>query len=97
MPAYAYIMASKPYGTLYVGSTGDIARRVWEHRSGEGSIFCRKYKVFTLVYFEQFDTTQEAIGCERRWKKWKRDWKIDLINSRNPDWRDWYGELQNWV
>ncbi|WP_421786281.1 GIY-YIG nuclease family protein [Hyphobacterium sp.] len=97
MPSYAYILASKPYGTLYVGSTGDIARRVWEHRNGEGSVFCKKYKVFILVYFEQFDTTQEAIGCERRWKKWKRDWKIDLVNARNPEWRDWYEELQNWV
>ena len=61
MPAYAYILASKPYGTLYVGSTGDIARRVWEHRNGEGSIFCSKYKVFTHVYFEQFDFTRNAI------------------------------------
>lgn len=97
MPAFTYILASKPYGTLYVGSTGDLAQRIWEHRTGEDSIFCWKYKVLTLVYFEQFDRTQEAIACERRWKKWKRDWKIDLVNAHNPDWSDWYDELQNWL
>lgn len=85
-----YILASAPYGTLYVGATSNIARRVWEHRTGAVDGFTKRYRVERLVYCEFHETMPDAITRERQIKKWNRAWKIRLIESENPDWRDLY-------
>jgi putative endonuclease len=90
---YVYILASKPYGTLYIGVTNDIDRRVFQHREGKASRFTKRYGVTRLVWFEEWPTVPEAIQRETSLKRWKRDWKIDLINKTNPDWRDLYQAL----
>ena len=95
MAGWVYILASAPYGTLYVGVTNDIARRAWEHREGVGSQFCRKYRVHQLVRTEWFEDITNAIHREKRLKKWLRAWKIRLIESDNPNWDDLYERL-NW-
>lgn len=95
MRAFVYILASRRNGTLYIGSTDDLARRVWQQRNGKGSAFCRKYRVFHLVYIEGYDTTAEAILREKRLKRWKRAWKLRLIEERNREWRDLYDDLNN--
>jgi putative endonuclease len=87
---YVYILASRPYGTLYIGVTNDIARRVYEHRQGTASKFTKKYSVTRLVWFEEWQTVPDAIQRETSLKRWNRDWKIDLINRANPEWRDLY-------
>lgn len=96
MGGWVYIMASAPYGTLYVGVTNDISRRVFEHREGVGSSFCRKYDVTRLVYSEPFESIQHAIHREKRLKKWPRAWKIKLIESQNPTWEDRYDTILDW-
>lgn len=83
-----YILASKPNGTLYVGVTSDLARRVEAHRSGTADGFTEKYGVKTLVYFELHTDMYEAIQREKRIQKWNRAWKINLIEQMNPRWRD---------
>jgi putative endonuclease len=87
---YVYILASKPNGTLYTGVTDNIARRVWEHKQGLVEGFTKKYSVHSLVYCESFAQPQEAIQREKRLKKWNRAWKIRLIESTNPEWKDLY-------
>lgn len=88
--AYVYILASQPNGTLYIGVTSDIARRMVQHREGTGSAFTRKYAVHRLVYAEPFDRMDEAIQREKQLKHWNRAWKIRLINEANPEWQDIY-------
>ncbi len=83
-----YILASKRHGTLYVGITNDLAKRLGEHRSGMGSKFVRDYKVTKLVHIELFAEPEQAIAREKQLKKWNRDWKIELIERENPDWLD---------
>src|SRR5215475_12341450 len=83
MPYYVYILASRRYGTLYIGVTNNLARRLEQHRSGVVSSFTRAYKVFRLVYVETFDDPVSAITCEKQMKKWNRDWKIRLIEEQN--------------
>jgi putative endonuclease len=85
---YVYILASERNGTLYIGVTNDLARRVWEHREGLVPGFTKKYGVKTLVYCEIFDDIQQAIYRETRLKKYKREWKINLIQEKNLEWRD---------
>jgi len=85
---YIYILASKKNGTLYIGMTNDLVRRIFEHKSGSIEGFTKKYSVDKLVYFESTTDVNEAIAREKRLKKWKRQWKIDLIENSNPDWRD---------
>ena len=85
---YVYILASRHHGTLYIGVTNDVRTRLEQHRSGRGSKFVQKYKVFRLVHVETFATPQEAIAREKQLKFWKRDWKIKLIEKDNPDWND---------
>ncbi len=85
---YVYILASKRNGTLYIGVTNDLARRVWEHREGLGDGFTKKYGVEMLVYYETFDDINVAIRREKRLKKYKREWKINLIQQHNVDWQD---------
>lgn len=90
---YVYILASKPRGTLYVGVTSDLMRRIWEHRTGVLPGFTSEYKVTKLVWYEQHDTAASAIHREKRLKKWKREWKIELIENANLDWDDLYERL----
>jgi putative endonuclease len=85
---YVYILASKRNGTLYTGVTNDLARRVSEHREGLVPGFTKKYGVKTLVYYETFDDINAAIHRETRLKKYKREWKINLIQQNNIEWRD---------
>jgi putative endonuclease len=85
-----YILASKPNGTLYIGVTNNLARRVWEHRRGVVEGFTKRYKVHRLVHFECFARPLDAIQREKRLKKWNRAWKIQLIESSNPGWKDLY-------
>ena len=87
---YVYILASNIGGTLYIGVTSDLVRRVWEHRSKVAAGFTEKYGIHRLVYFEQFDDAENAIRREKRLKKWNRAWKIRLIEERNPNWDDLY-------
>jgi putative endonuclease len=90
---YAYILASQRNGTLYIGHTESISRRMWEHQSGEVPGFTAKYAVKHLVYYEVFETRAAAFDRERAMKKWRRLWKIELIERFNPSWRDVTDEL----
>jgi putative endonuclease len=85
---YVYILASRIGGTLYIGVTNDLVRRVAEHRLKAVKGFTNKYEVDRLVYFEQFDDAENAIRREKRLKKWNRAWKIRLIEELNPNWDD---------
>jgi putative endonuclease len=87
---YVYILASRIGGTLYIGVTNDLIRRVSEHRLKLAKGFTKKYEVGRLVYFEQFDDAENAIRREKRLKKWNRAWKIHLIEELNPNWDDLY-------
>jgi putative endonuclease len=87
---FAYLLASLPHGTLYIGSTSDLVRRVWEHNVKAVPGFTAKYGVDRLVWFESHDTLEAAIQREKRIKSWKRAWKIELIEKDNPDWIDLY-------
>jgi putative endonuclease len=88
MTYYVYILASRMNGTLYVGVTNDLARRVEQHRAGEGGSFTQKHRVNILVFAESFDEIDEAIAMEKRLKKWRRAWKIQLIERSNPAWQN---------
>ena len=90
---YIYILASKRNGTLYIGVTNDLIRRVYEHKNDLVDGFTKKYRVHRLVYYEETNDVYEAILREKRMKKWKRQWKIELIEKMNPHWRDLYDEL----
>ena len=83
-----YILASKPYGTIYIGVTSDLVARLYQHRSGEATGFTSRYAVYRLVRFEQFGDMATAIAREKQLKRWHRPWKINLIESENPDWHD---------
>ena len=93
MPYYVYITASKRNGTLYVGVTNDLVRRVYEHKHGLAEGFTKRYGVKTLVYFEVHDRAEQAIQREKTLKHWIRDWKIALIERDNPRWDDLYEGL----
>ena len=93
MSFYTYILASKRNGTLYTGSTDDLARRVGEHRAKVFSGFTARYGVCTLVWFKEHPTREAAFLRERRIKKWERDWKLALIERFNPGWRDLLDEF----
>ena len=90
---WTYLLASQPNGTLYVGVTGDLVRRVWEHRAHvDPHGFTARYGVTRLVWFEAHSEPLEAIRREKALKKWRRDWKVALIERTNPDWHDlWPG------
>jgi putative endonuclease len=90
---YVYILASKIGGTLYIGATNDIIRRVGEHKLKNVESFTEKYDVGRLVHFEQFDDPENAIKREKRLKKWPRAWKISLIEENNPNWTDLYAGI----
>jgi putative endonuclease len=85
---YVYILASGPYGTLYIGVTNNLRARLEQHRAGRGSKFVKQYGVLRLVHVEEFALPQEAIAREKQLKNWRRDWKIQLIEENNLDWGD---------
>ena len=85
---YVYILASRYRGTLYVGVTNDISRRIGEHQSGAAAGFTRRYKVYRLVYVEEHPSILEARTREHALKRWRREWKFELIEKLNPDWKD---------
>ena len=91
--AYVYILASKRNGTLYIGITTDLVKRVYEHKHDLVDGFTKKYKVHYLVYFEEHEDIRQAITREKQIKKWKRKWKLELIEKDNPNWRDLYDEV----
>ena len=93
MSYYVYILASQRNGTLYIGVTNDIVRRVYEHRSKVVPGFTTRYGVMHLVHFEIYDDIENAIRREKRLKKWNRAWKIRLIGEKNPDWVDLYPSI----
>jgi putative endonuclease len=88
MEYYVYILASKKHGTLYVGVTNDLVKRAFEHKNDLVDGFTKKYGVHQLVYFEQTSDVNSAITREKQIKKWRRQWKIELIEEKNPDWKD---------
>ncbi len=87
---YVYLLASRRRGTLYVGVTNDLLKRVWQHRQGLVEGFTKTYGVKTLVWYEQTDSIESAIVREKQIKKWNRDWKVELIEANNPEWNDLY-------
>ena len=91
--SYVYMLASGRYGTLYLGVTSDLIKRVWQHREGITDGFTKKYRVKTLVWFETHYDILEAITREKQIKKWNRKWKIELIQKANPLWRDLYPDI----
>jgi len=90
---FIYILASKRNGTLYVGVSNNLVKRVYEHKNNLVEGFTKKYQVHNLVYYEQTSDIQTAIAREKQLKKWSRRWKIGLIEKLNPSWKDLYVEL----
>ena len=91
--SYVYILSSKKHGTLYIGITSDLIKRISEHKNKLRKGFSEKYDVNKLVYYEVFNDIENAIIREKRLKKWNRDWKIRLIEENNPEWIDLYESL----
>ena len=90
---YIYILASRRNGTLYIGVTSDLIKRVWQHKNKFVEGFTEKYGVDKLVYYEQIEDAENALRREKRLKKYNRKWKMDIIEKLNPDWKDLYEEL----
>ena len=88
-----YILASKPYGTLYIGVTSDLRKRIWQHKNNLVEGFSHKYRVHRLVWYELHESRYTAIEREKNLKNWKRNWKISLIEQQNPYWTDLYPGL----
>ena len=90
---YVYILANKRNGTLYIGVTSNLVKRVWEHKNDQVDGFTKQYEVHRLVWFEQHEEMESAIIREKQIKKWERSWKIRLISEMNPKWHDLYSEI----
>ena len=90
---YVYILASKRNGTLYVGATNDIIRRIFEHKNGLADGFTKNYGVNILVHYETCDSREGAMLREKQIKEWHRKWKLELIEETNPEWKDLYDEI----
>jgi putative endonuclease len=88
-----YILASKRNGTLYIGVTSDLVKRVWEHKNDVAAGFTKRYGVHLLVWYELHENMESAIVREKRLKEWQRNWKIELIEGSNPEWQDLYQTL----
>jgi putative endonuclease len=93
MQHYVYILASRKNGTLYIGVTSDLIKRIYEHKNDLVDGFTKQHRVHNLVYFETTESIESAIAREKKLKKWNREWKIRLIEKNNPEWRDLYAEL----
>ena len=90
---YVYILTNKKNGTLYIGVTSDLIKRIWEHKNKVVEGFTEKYNLDKLVYYEVFEDIENAILREKQLKKWHRDWKINQIEKTNPEWKDLYEEI----
>ena len=88
-----YILASKRNGTLYIGVTSDLVKRIWEHKNNMVEGFTKRYGVHLLVWYELHDSMESAIQREKRLKEWKRKWKLELIEGSNPNWQDLYRKI----
>ncbi|MBU2971770.1 GIY-YIG nuclease family protein [Pseudoalteromonas sp. C2R02] len=88
-----YILTNKPNGSLYIGVTSNLVKRVWQHRQESSTGFTSKYNIKLLVYYEVFDDMYNAISREKQLKKWNRQWKIHLIESKDPKWQDLYSSI----
>lgn len=93
MQAYVYILASQRNGTLYTGVTTNLVQRIWQHKQDVVEGFTKRYQVHCLVWYEVYEELLQAISREKAIKTWKRDWKIQLIEETNPEWRDLYLEI----
>ncbi len=87
---WVYVMTNRPFGVLYIGVTADLVRRAYEHRTGAVISFSKKYNLERLVYFERHEEIVSAIAREKAMKKWRREWKVELIEKGNPGWDDLY-------
>ncbi|MCW0232336.1 MAG: GIY-YIG nuclease family protein [Ferrovibrio sp.] len=90
---WVYILTNKAEGTLYIGVTSDLPRRIWEHREGAVAGFTRRYNLKRLVHVERYEVIEEAIRREKVLKTWRRAWKLALVAAGNPEWRDLYDDL----
>lgn len=90
---YVYMMASKKNGTIYVGVTSDLKKRVWQHKNNVVEGFTEKYDVHNLVWYEHHENAESAITKEKRMKDWHREWKIKRIVEMNPNWKDLYDDI----
>ena len=90
---YVYIVTNKPFGTLYIGVTSDLVKRIWEHKEKKIDGFTKKYNLTRLVYYEIHERIDEAIHREKQMKEWNRNWKLRQIIDKNPDWKDVYEEI----
>ena len=90
---YVYMLCNKRNGTLYIGVTSDLIKRVYEHKNNLVDGFTKKYNVHNLTWYEMHETAEAAIIREKQIKKWKRKWKIELIEQHNPDWKDLYEDI----
>ena len=90
---WVYMMTNKPFGTLYIGVTSDLAARIWQHLNGKGSDFCKRYGLTRLVYAEEHPIICEAIAREKAMKAWNRNWKLRQIIDANPDWEDLFERI----
>jgi putative endonuclease len=88
-----YILASKRNGTLYIGVTSNLVKRIWEHKNKMVEGFTKRYNVHRLVWYETHESMDSAINREKRLKNWKRKWKLELIESNNPKWLDLYNKI----
>jgi len=93
MDYYIYIMSSKKNGTIYIGITSDLIKRVYEHKNDLTEGFTKKYQVHNLVYYEIVQDIESAIKREKQLKKWDRKWKLELIEKNNPEWNDLYNQI----
>ncbi len=93
MAYWVHILTNKPGGTLYIGVTNNLVRRVYEHREGLADRFTKRYGIKMLVYFKSLETIAAALQQEKNIKHWSREWKIDLIVASNPDWRDLFDDI----
>lgn len=91
--SYVYIVTNKRNGTLYVGVTSDLKKRIYQHKNKDIEGFTKKYDLDTLVWYEVHDDVTEAILREKQLKKWKRKWKLELIETKNAEWKDLYNEI----
>jgi len=94
---WVYIVASRKNGAIYAGHTDDLAVRIWQHKTGELPGFTDKYGCHILVWCEPLDTRDQAFRRERQIKDWRRSWKVQLIEARNPEWNDLYDTMNNWL
>ena len=93
MPYYVYLLASKRNGTLYLGVTSDLPKRAWEHKNDLVEGFTKRYGIHQLVYYELHEDMVSAITREKQLKKWNRAWKLELIEEKNPEWKDLWDEI----